>query len=377
VSGVLAEAGSEAGKAGDIASRRRAGGPGPADQVRAIGTTVYRSYLLRRILKAILTIYLVCTFTFFLVRLLPGSPVDVYINKLVTQYGMSYQDAANKAAALFAFNPSEPLILQYWDYLKALAHGDMGRSLLSQGTPVNSVIAAYLPWTLFCVGLSLLISFGLGVLLGMMMAYRREGLLDHVLSVVGSLLHSVPNYLLGILIVVFLGIQLSLFSVSDMRGAFSPGVHPSFSPGFLGDVLYHAALPIVTYVLSTIGSWMLIMKSSTLATLEEDYVTVARARGLKDSRIRTAYVGRNAMLPLFSQLAIAAGFVVGGSLLVEWLYQYQGIGFLLYDSINQRDYPVMQGIFLIITIAVVAANLIADLLYSRLDPRVRVAGEQQ
>jgi peptide/nickel transport system permease protein len=354
--------------------------PGPyADQnlaAEGVASRILGSYLFRRVLKAMLTVYLVSTLTFFLVRLLPGSPIDVYITRLTTQYGMSYQDAANRAAALFSFNPSEPVLIQYWDYLKALAHGDLGKSLLSQGTSVSSVIVAYLPWTLFCVGLALLLSFVLGVALGMVMAYRREGWIDHALSMAGSLLHSVPNYLLGILIVVFLGIQLGLFSVSDMRGAYSPGVHPELSFGFLGDVLFHAALPIATYVLSTIGSWMLIMKSSTVATLEEDYVTVARARGLRDGRIRTAYVGRNAILPLFSQLAIAAGFVVGGSILIEWLYQYQGIGYLLFQSINQRDYPVMQGIFLIITVAVVFANLLADLLYSRLDPRIRVSGER-
>jgi peptide/nickel transport system permease protein len=120
---------------------------------------------------------------------------------------------------------------------------------------------------------------------------------------------------------------------------------------------------------------MLIMKSSTVATLNEDYVTAARARGLKDRRITTAYVGRNAVLPLFTQLAIAAGFVVGGSILVEPLFQYQGIGFVLRSTVNQRDYPVMQGIFLVITASVVVANLLADLLYSRLDPRIRAEGE--
>ena len=121
---------------------------------------------------------------------------------------------------------------------------------------------------------------------------------------------------------------------------------------------------------------MLIMKSSTLATLDEDYVTAARARGLKDRHITTAYVGRNAVLPLFTQLAIAAGFVVGGSILIEPIFQYQGIGVLLRNSVNQRDYPMMQGIFLVVTVSVVVANLLADLLYGRLDPRIRITSEE-
>lgn len=350
-------------------------GPEERESEPPLVLRVLRNYYLRRVVKAILTVFLVATFTFFLIRALPGNPVEVYINTLIGQYGLSYYDAANQAAGLFAFNPNEPVILQYRDYLVAMAHGSMGQSLISRGTPVTSIIKSYLPWTLFSVGTALLISFGLGITLGMLMAYRREGVLDHILSALGSFFHSVPNFLIGIMIVVFLGIQLGLLPITDMRGSYSSGVQPGFSLDFFGDALFHAALPIAVYVLSTIGSWMLLMKSSTLATLEEDYVTVARARGLRDGRIRSAYVGRNAVLPLFSQLAIAAGFVVGGSILVEFVFQYQGIGYELLDALNRRDYTVMQGIFLVITFAVVLANLLADLLYSRLDPRIRVPGQ--
>lgn len=346
----------------------------PAVLARA-ALAVYRNYVVRRVAKAFVTIFLITTMTFFLVRLLPGNPVETYINTLIGQYGMSYQDAANQAAGLFTFNPNEPLASQYWTYLQALAHGDLGNPLLSKGTTVGELIKEYLPWTLFSVGVGLLISFTLGVSCGMLMAYRREGVIDQILTALGSLLHSVPNYLMAIMIVVFLGVQLGLLPITQMRGAFSPGVTPAVSFDFARDALFHASLPIATYVLSTIGSWMLIMKSSTLATLEEDYVTAARARGLKDSRITSAYVGRNAVLPLFTQLAIAAGFVVGGSILVEPIFQYQGIGFLLRNSVNQRDYPVMQGIFLVITVSVVTANLLADLLYARLDPRIRIKPE--
>lgn len=347
----------------------------PLTLARAV-SAVYRSYALQRLVKAAVTIFLISTMTFFLVRLLPGNPVDTYISVLIGQYGMSYQDAANQAAGLFSFNPNQPLSEQYWQYLTALSHGDLGTPLLSKGTTVGELIKTYLPWTLFSVGLGLLISFSLGIGLGMLIAYRREGVIDHVLTAIGSLLHSVPNYLLAIMIVVFLGVQLGWLPVTQMRGAYSPGVTPAVSFDFAKDALFHASLPIATYVLSTIGSWMLIMKSSTLATLDEDYVTAARARGLKDSRITTAYVGRNAVLPLFTQLAIAAGFVVGGSLLVESIFQYQGIGFLLKNSVNQRDYPVMQGIFLVVTVSVVVANLLADLLYGRLDPRIRITSEE-
>ncbi len=335
-----------------------------------------RFYVLRRLFKAVLTIWLVATITFFLVRLMPGSPVEVYIHTLISQYGFTYDEAANQAAALFAFDPNQPLPAQYVDYLRSLARGDLGQSLVSPGTPVSQIIRNYLPWTLFSAGLGLLLSFVLGLFFGMVMAYRRGGVLDHLLTALGSFFQSVPNYLIAIVLVVFLGVQLGGIPITKMRGALSPGVQPGFTVTFVADLLFHAALPVVTYVLTTIGSWMLLMKSSTLSTLEEDYVTVARARGLSDGRIMRAYVGRNAVLPLFAQMAIAAGFVVGGSVVIERIFVYEGIGFILLDAINRRDYPVMQGIFLVITTAVVIANTLADLLYSRLDPRIRLHGRE-
>ena len=164
--------------------------------------------------------------------------------------------------------------------------------------------------------------------------------------------------------------------IAAMRGSLSPNVVPGLSWTFLSDAFFHAALPIGTYFITTVGSWMLSMKSSTISTLGEDYVTVARARGLKDGRIMTAYVGRNASLPLFTQLAISIGFVVGGSLLIETIFVYQGIGASLGSAINRRDYTVMQGIFLVITLSVVLANFFSDLLYSWIDPRIKLGHQE-
>jgi peptide/nickel transport system permease protein len=161
-----------------------------------------------------------------------------------------------------------------------------------------------------------------------------------------------------------------------MRGTLSPGVTAGFSLGFIGDAFYHGALPISVYVLSTIGTWMLTMKSSTISALGEDYVTVARARGLPHRRIVSAYVGRNAILPVFTQLSITIGFIIGSSAAIELVLQYQGIGYLLITAIPMRDYTVMQAIFMIITIAVIVSNLLADLLYSKLDPRISAAGTE-
>lgn len=330
--------------------------------------------ILRRFLKSLFTIFVVVTLTFFIIRLMPSNPIQIYINQMISQYGMTYKEAEALAASLFSIDLKKPLLLQYFEFLKNLLRGDLGISFLSRGTKVTTIIKEFLPWTLFSVGVSLLISFTLGVILGMFIAYRRGSLIDVIVTSIASILSSIPNYLIGIMILVFVGVQWRLIPIETMRGSLSPGVKPGFTWTFIKDVFFHASMPILTYVMSTIGSWILTMKSSTLSTLGEDYVMVAKARGLKDSRITFSYVGRNAILPLFTSLTISLGFIVGGSVLIESIFVYKGIGWILWSSINSRDYPVMQGVFLIITISVIMANFLADLLYSRLDPRIRISG---
>ncbi len=330
------------------------------------------SYLFRKMLRALFTIFVVTTITFFLVRLLPGNPIEIYVNQLVVTYGMPLNEARDQAASLFAFDLDQPVYLQYFSYLGSLLQGNFGNSILSPGTSVTAVIIRFLPWTIFSVGLGLIISFVTGMLLGVLMAYRRESFLDHALTVISSFVSSIPDFLIGLLIVVWLGVQWKLVPIAAMRGAYSSGVVPGFNLQFFQDALFHAALPITTYVLTSVGFWMLSMKSSTVSILGEDYVTVAKARGLRESRIATAYVGRNAALPLFTLLTIRIGFVVGGSILVEQIFEYGGIGRQLGQAIAQRDYTVMQGIFLIITFSVIFANFFADLLYGWLDPRIKL-----
>ncbi|MDQ3811270.1 MAG: ABC transporter permease [Chloroflexota bacterium] len=329
---------------------------------------------LRAVLKALLTVFAVLTLTFFIVRLMPGNPIEVYINRLVSEQGMSYSEAADFVSGRFSIDLDRPLGEQYLSFLASVARGDLGTSILSQGVPVTELILRYLPWTLFAVGTGLTISFVIGIGLGLLMAYRRNSVLDHGLSSISAIFSSVPDYLVAIMIVVFFGVQLRWLPITQMRGSISAGIEPGLTPAFIGDLLFHAALPITTYILTHVGVWMLTMKNSTLAALEEDYVTAARARGLSDGRITTAYVGRNAVLPLFTQFTISAGFILGGAVFIETIFVYQGLGWLLLNSVNQRDYPVMQGIFLLITVGVVVANLLADLLYTRLDPRIGRSG---
>lgn len=326
------------------------------------------SYIFRVIIQGLITIWAVTTFTFVLVRLLPGNPVDIRIDQLQNQ-GYTYEEAVRQAAGLYSFDPDEPIFSQYLRYISNLARGDLGVSITSAGTPVAAQIMRFLPWTLVSVGSALVISFSLGILIGAMMAYWRGGILDNVVTALASILSGIPDYVIAIVIILIGGLQLKLFNVGEMRGGVDPGVQ-GFTVEYVASVIKHAILPVTTYVLATVGTWILSMKSSTISTLGEDYIQVAKARGLPERRILIAYVGRNAMLPLVTRLAISIGFVLGGSVIVETFFEYPGLGLQLSRAVASRDYTTMQGIFLVISIAVIASNILSDLLIGWLDPRV-------
>ncbi|MBX3065017.1 MAG: ABC transporter permease [Anaerolineae bacterium] len=330
-----------------------------------------RGYFFQTLLQGLLTIWAVTTFTFFLIRLMPGSPFEVLTERYIRQ-GMNFEDAYRAAAALLDFDPNKPVLLQYGDFIGGLLKGDLGKSITRGGVPVLDIILTYLPWTLFCVGLALIVSFTLGILLGLAMGYWRGSWLDNLVTSLASVISGIPDYVMALLIVLIFGVQLGWFKVGQMRGGVDPTIPPGFTAAYIGSVLQYASLPILIYVLSTIGTWILAMKSSTISTLGEDYITVAQARGLSPRRVLMTYIGRNAMLPLITRLAINVGLVVGGSVIIEQLFLYPGLGNNLYVAITGRDYTTMQGIFLVITIAVVLSNIFADLVIGWLDPRVRV-----
>jgi peptide/nickel transport system permease protein len=333
--------------------------------------------LWRSLLKTGLILWIVVTLTFLIVRALPGNPVDIFVQSLIDR-GMSEAQARSRAAGLLRIDLEQPLALQYLAFMGNLLRGDLGDSLvLAPGRPVSAIVMQRLPWTLMSVGTSLLLSFGLGVSLGLIAAYRRNTWLDHLLTNLSAILDAVPPILTAVLCVLLIGVSWKLIPLSQMRGSLSPGIKPGLSLAFFADWFKHLLIPGSVYVLSTLGSWLLTMRSSTLSILGEDYVTVARARGLSDLRIMTAYVGRNASLPLVTNLAIALGFAVSGSILIEKIFVYQGVGLLLSEAIARRDYPVIQGVLLVTTITVLLATGLADLLGGWLDPRVRVAGDER
>lgn len=346
----------------------------PSTGVMGVLKKIYTNFWLRRILKALLIVWIVVTIIFFVIRLMPGSPIDVMVQDLVIGRGYSQEEAQQYAAQLLGIRLDEPVTTQYIDYLSNLLRGDLGKSYRSNSVSVSSMIASRLPWTLFSVGVSLMISFILGVTLGMIVAYKRNTWIDHLLTNLAAAIDAVPGYLTAILLVLLFGVVWKIVPMSMMRGSVSSGIEPGFTWEFISDVFAHLAVPALVYILSTAGSWMLTMKSSTLSVLGEDYVAAARARGLPDSRIITSYVGRNASLPLATRLAISIAVLMGGSVLIESIFTYQGIGLLLWSAVSSRDYPLMQGVFLVTTIAVILANFLADLLYGWLDPRIRIVG---
>lgn len=323
--------------------------------------------ILNKVVVLILTIFLATTFTFISIRMMPGDPAKKMALDLVRQKGITYEQAYNQAKISLNYDPNEPVLSQYVKYMKMLAKGNLGESS-SYRKPVVEIIASSLPWTLFILSISLFISFFLGIFLGMYIVWNKKTTADSIVTAYSSVANSFPDYILAMFLIVIFGTNLKWF---PSRGAYDSSVTAGFNIKFIINVLQHSVLPAMTYIITGLGTWALSMKGSAKSVLSEDYITAARARGLKENRIRRVYVGKNAILPLVTSLALAFGFMFGGSPLVENIFVYPGIGYFFSQSIGRRDFSLMQALFLLTSIAVVIANLIAELLYSVLDPRVR------
>ena len=203
------------------------------------------------------------------------------------------------------------------------------------------------------------------------MAYRRGTAFDSIMTGIATVCNATPNYILALFLLFYLAFATGWFPT---HGAYDIDIEPGFTLEFISNALWHATLPIMAYVITQFGGWALSMRGSTISVLGEDYVVAAEARGLPKRRIMLSYVGRNAMLPLFTAFAIRLGYIFGGSTLIETIFSYPGVGWYLYTSINRRDYVLMQAFFLIITVAVILSNLFADILYGKLDPRIKMEG---
>lgn len=304
------------------------------------------------------------TLNFLIPRLMPGDPASIMFARFSGQLQPEAIDALRIA---FGFT-NEPLYLQYFTYVGHLFQGELGLSVAYFPAKVTDVIGTGLGWTLLLAGAAVIISFVLGTGLGVIATWKRGGWLDSVMPPVLVLLGAFPYFWLAMVLLYVLGFVLGAF---PLRHAYSDSLAPAFSGEFILSVLHHMALPAMAIVIASVGGWMLSMRSTMVGILAEDYITMANAKGLSQKRIMFHYAARNALLPNVTGFGMALGFVLSGSLLTEVVFSYPGQGYLLIQAVRNQDYPLMQGIFLTITLAVLGANLLVDILYVWLDPRTR------
>jgi peptide/nickel transport system permease protein len=325
------------------------------------------SYYLRKLAFYLTALWAAVTLNFVIPRMLPGNPVDILMAKL-QQRGGSVDPAARKAyETLLGTGGSKSFAEEYLAYLGNLLRGDLGVSVSAFPAKVSDVIADALPWTVVLVGLATLMSFLLGVGLGAVVGWKRGTWLDSLVPAT-TVLSAVPYFWLALILVAALSSGLGWF---PLNGGYDVVLDPGWSAEFLGSAIYHGTLPALTIVISSIGGWLLGMRNMMVSAMSEDYVLTARAKGLTDSRIMIRYAARNAVLPSVAGFAISLGFVVSGSIVTEQVFSYPGIGSKLLQAVQNNDYALMQGIFLVITIAVLGANLVVDLLYGLIDARTR------
>jgi peptide/nickel transport system permease protein len=324
-------------------------------------------YFLQRIAFYVFTAWAAITINFFIPRLVPGDPVMALINK---NKGQIDSKAIASLYVLFGLNKHESLWSQYGDYLSQLARGDLGISFSNFPTPVSDILVQSIPWTLALAGIATVVSFCTGTFLGVLSGWLRGSRLDFLLPVT-TFISSIPAFWLGLLTIA--GV-LTLHTQFPVSGGYDPSLVPGTDTEFLSSALEHSWLPLAVLVLTTMSGWILSMRNMMVTVGSEDYITVAHAKGLSDRRVMMNYAARNALLPNVSGFSLALGQILGSTVLVEIVFNYPGIGFTMLQAVGSSDYPTMQGIFLFITLAVLLANLLADVAYLMLDPRTRKEG---
>jgi peptide/nickel transport system permease protein len=326
-------------------------------------------YALRRLGFFVLTLWVALTLNFLLPRLMPGNPALAMMTKFHSA-GANPQ-TLRALETLFGVNNQQGLIAQYFGYLHQMLTGNFGTSLSQFPASVTSVIGSAIWWTLGLVGVTTVLAFILGTGLGIVSAWRRGGKLDSVLPPVFVITSAIPYFWVAMVLVLVFGITLHWFP--SQGGYYVTTDSPGLNLTFFQDVVNHAFLPAMALLITTIGTWILTMRNTMITTLAEDYVRMARAKGLPGWRIMLDYAARNAMLPNLVGFAMSLGFVVSGAILVEYVFNYPGVGYMLLQAVDGEDYPLMQALFLLITVAVLVAILAADILTALLDPRTRAA----
>jgi peptide/nickel transport system permease protein len=318
-----------------------------------------RRYLLSKCLQALVTLWFVLTFNFFLFRVLPGDPVEL----LARTQRLAPADVARLQHEL---GLDLPIAQQYVFYLKNTLTGNLGESLRT-GIPVRDLIGSRTWPTVLLVGLGTILASWLGVLIGIRGGWRRGSRFDTTSQYSSLVLYAMPEGWLGMLLLLIFSGWLHWFPAGGYASADETGV------AHLVDLLDHLFLPLLTLTLGYIGGYAIVMRSSMIETINEDFVHTARAKGVPERLVRSKHVVPNAFLPSFTLIILSFGFVLGGAIVIETVFSWPGLGLLTYQAINTLDYPVIQGVFLIASAAVILANLVADVTYGYLDPRIKQA----
>ena len=319
-------------------------------------------YLGRKVVQAIFTILAIVVLNFLLFRMMPGSPERILLRN-------QYLTKEKVAEVRKDWGLDQPLIPdQLVAYLQSTAKGDLGYSFYYRGTPVTEVIAQRFWPTILLIGLAELISIIVGLALGAYAGWKRGGRADRIGNGASLILYSMPYFVIGMPLIIIFAATLHWFPTSGML---TPGATYDTPWEQLADFSRHLVLPLVTVSLGLIGGYSIIMRSAIIETRSEDYIGTARAKGLKDRRVLRQHAFPNALLPMVTIIAINLGYVVAGAITAEVVFNWPGLGTLTVDALDARDYPVLQGVFLLLSVTVVVANLVADVVYGFLDPRVR------
>jgi len=325
-----------------------------------------RRYVLRKLVQAFITLVAILIFNFFLFRVWsPGDPVS-----FLTRGQGANISPQERQALIEEYGLDESTWVQFREYMEDTFTLKLGASSFYQGEPVMDVFLRNLWPTLLLVGISTLLSTIIGIWAGIRSGWRRGSAFDRT-SMIGSLvLYSMPEFWLGMLLLLFFSSTLGWFPVG---GRISINASELSGVGYVVDVANHMFLPLLTLTLAYVGQFYLVMRSSLLDVLGEDYITTARAKGVPERRVLNHHAVRNALLPTVTLVALSFGYVIGGAITVEVVFSYQGLGLLTYTAIIAKDYWLLQGLFLFFTLAVIVFNLFADFTYAYLDPRVREA----
>jgi peptide/nickel transport system permease protein len=324
-------------------------------------------YFARKVGFYLLALWGAVTLNFFLPRFIPGNPVEVLLARM-TESGNPPPGEYKVLSSVLGIGGGN-LFDQYWHYLRQLSKLNLGVSITEFPTPVTHILAQTLPWTIILVGTATVMAFFIGTTLGALAGWKRSRFLNNLLPVT-TFLTATPYFWLALVILYLFGVVLHYLPLS---GGYDPTLNIGWSWSFLGSAVQHAVLPGATIVLAQLGGWMLSMRNMTLTTLSEDYVSAAEAKGIRPNRVLLGYAARNAVLPSVTGFAISLGFVVSGSIIMEIVFSYPGIGYTLLQAVQNDDYALMQGIFLVICLVVLGANFLVDMLYGFIDPRTKQA----